>query len=83
LTYTDDITKGLSSTKAGIQVKGDLGKEYEITDLGHPNKCLWMSIMMDNQTGDILLYQKMLIEKILDTFGIMEAKPKYTLLPPM
>jgi hypothetical protein len=37
-TYTDDVTGGSSSTEAGIQVRGDLGKAYEITDLGHPNK---------------------------------------------
>jgi hypothetical protein len=37
-TYTDDVTGGSLSTEAGIQVRGDLGKAYEITDLGHPNK---------------------------------------------
>jgi hypothetical protein len=81
-TYTNDIAGGSSSTAAGVQVRGDLGKAYEITDLGHPNKCLRMSIMVDDQTGDILLYQKTLIGKILDTFRMTEAKPKYTPLPP-
>jgi hypothetical protein len=82
LTYTDDVAGGSSSTAAGVQVRGDLGKAYEITDLGHPNKCLRMSIMVDDQTGDISLYQKTLIGKILNTFRMMEAKLKYTPLPP-
>jgi hypothetical protein len=81
-TYTDDVAGGSSGTEAGIQVRGDLGKAYEITDLGRPNKCLGMTIMVDDQTGDISLYQKPLIGKILDTFGMMEAKPKYTPLLP-
>jgi hypothetical protein len=81
-TYTDDVTGGSLSTETGIQVRGDLGKVYEITDLGHSNKCLEMTIMVDDQTGDISLYQKPLIGKILDMFGMTEAKPKYTLLPP-
>jgi hypothetical protein len=81
-TYTNDITGGSSSTAAGVQVRGDLGKAYEITDLGCPNKCLRMSIMVDSQTGDISLYQKTLIGKVLDAFGMMEAKLKYTPLPP-
>jgi hypothetical protein len=82
LTYTDNVTGGSSSTAAGVQVREDLGKAYEITDLSRPNKCLGMSITVDDQTGDILLYQKMQIKTILDTFGMTEAKPKYTPLPP-
>jgi hypothetical protein len=76
LTYTNDVAGGSLSTEAGIQVRGDLGKAYKITDLGRPSKCLRMTIMVDDQTGDISLYKKLLIGKILDTFGMTEAKPK-------
>jgi hypothetical protein len=41
-----------------------------------------MSIVVDDQTGDISLHQKTLILKILETFRMEEAKPKYTPLPP-
>jgi len=81
-TYTDDIA-GRSSTHAvGVKVRKDLAKAYEITDLSCPDKCLGMSVLVDDQTGDISLHQKTLIRKILDTFGMSEAKPKYTPLPP-
>jgi hypothetical protein len=80
-TYTDDVAGGSSSPAAGIRVREDLAKAYEITDLGRPNKCLGMSITV-NDAGDISLHQKTLIQKILETFGMSEAKPKYTPLPP-
>jgi hypothetical protein len=77
LTYTDDVAGGLSSPAAGIRVRGELVKAYEITDLRHPNKCLGMLISV-NDAGDISLHQKTLIQKILETFRMSEAKPKYT-----
>jgi hypothetical protein len=81
-TYTDGVTGGSSTTAAGIKVRKDLGKAYEITDLGCPNKCLGMLIVVDDKTGDISLHQVTLIKKIIDTFGMSEANPKYTPLPP-
>ena len=41
-----------------------------------------MSIVVNEQTGDISLHQQTLITKLLETFGMLEAKPKYTPLPP-
>ena len=81
-TYTDDVAGGSSSHAAGLKVREELGKAYEITDLGRPDKCLGISIVVNDKTGDILLHQKPLIKKILDVFGMTEAKPKYTPLPP-
>jgi hypothetical protein len=81
-TYTDDVAGGSSTHAAGVKVREDLGKAYEISNLGQPNKCLRMSIVVDDQMGDISLYQKTLILKILEIFEIEEAKPKYTPLPP-
>jgi hypothetical protein len=47
------------------------------------SECLGMSIVVDKKSGNISLYQKTLILKILVTFGMEEAKPKkYTPLPP-
>jgi hypothetical protein len=81
-TYTDDVAGGSSTHAAGLKVRADLGKAYEISDLGRPNKCLGMSIVVDEKSGNISLHQKTLILKILVTFGMEEAKPKYTPLPP-
>jgi hypothetical protein len=80
-TYTDDVAGGSSTSAAGIKVREELAEQYEITDLGRPNKCLGMSILVDDKTGDISLHQRTLIEKTIDEFGMTEAKPKYTPLP--
>jgi hypothetical protein len=81
-TYTDDVAGGSSTRADGVKVREDLAKAYEITDLGRLNKCLGMSIVVDEQTGNISLHQKTLIKKTVETFGMSEAKPKYTPLPP-
>jgi hypothetical protein len=81
-TYTNNVAVRSSTTAAGIKVRKDLGKAYEITNLGHLNKCLGMSIVVDNKTGNISLHQVTLIKKIIDTFRMSEANLKYTPLPP-
>jgi hypothetical protein len=81
-TYTDDVANRSSSTAAVIKVRKDLSTAYEITDLGHPNKCLGILITLDDTTSNIALHQITLIKKVIDIFGMSEANLKYTPLLP-
>lgn len=81
-TYTDDVLGGSTTDEAMNRTKRELAEKYEITDLGRPNKILGMSIIYNEITGDISIHQKPLIMKALAVFGMENANPKYTPLPP-
>jgi hypothetical protein len=80
-TYTDDVTGGSSSTKVMEIAKSELANAYEITDLGRPDKVLGMTLI-HHTSGDISIHQKPLILKTIHVFGMENANPKYTPLPP-
>ena len=80
-TYTDDVSGGLSSMKTEMQTKSELGDNYEITDLGRPDKVLGMTLI-HHDSGNISIHQKPLIMKTVIAFGMQNANPKYTPLPP-
>ena len=75
-TYTDDVTSASSSASLMKAAKSELANAYEIIDLGHPDKVLGMTIF-HHKTGDISLHQRPLILKIITTFGMENANPKY------
>ncbi|GLB45342.1 hypothetical protein LshimejAT787_2200050 [Lyophyllum shimeji] len=80
-TYTDDVLSGSSTDAAETQTVSEIGKAFEITDHGRPNVVLGMSII-HHASGNISIHQKPLIMKALTTFGMANANPKYTPLPP-
>lgn len=80
-TYTDDITGASSSTEVMKSAKSELANAYEITDLNRPNKVLGMTIF-HHQSGNVSIHQRPLILKIINVFGMENANPKYTPLPP-
>ena len=80
-TYTDDVTGASSSAEVMKAAKSELANVYEITDLGRPDKVLGMTVYHHN-SGNISIHQRPLILKIINTFGMDNANPKYTPLPP-
>jgi hypothetical protein len=80
-TYTDDVTGASSNVDVMKAAKSELAKAYEITDLGRPNKVLGMTIF-HHKSGNISIHQRQLILKIINVFGMENANPKYTPLPP-
>ncbi|KAF7762373.1 hypothetical protein Agabi119p4_8966 [Agaricus bisporus var. burnettii] len=81
-TWTDDIL-GASSTENGESLaKLELGRSYELKDLGQANFILGMKIERDEATGDITLSQRAYCERILERFHMQDVNPRSTPLKP-
>ncbi len=80
-TYTDDVSGASTSEEEGQRVRKEIGNAYKIKDLGRHNSVLGMTVEFDDETDTISLHQKNLILKTLETFGMVDCKPKATLLP--
>ena len=52
--------------------------EFEMEDLGPAQKILGMEITRDRQKGELYLSQRSYIKKVIDRFGIKDAKPVST-----
>ncbi len=77
----DDVSGASTSEEEGQRVRKEIGNAYEIKDLGRHNSVLGMTVEFDDETGTISLHQKNLILKTLETFGMVDCKPKATPLP--
>ena len=80
-TYTDNILGASSSEKNEMQMKSELGNNYEVTDLGWPNKVLGMTLI-HHSNGNLSIHQRPLILKTITTFRMQDMNPKYMPLPP-
>jgi hypothetical protein len=79
-TWTDDIL-GASSTETGeILAKEQLGRIYELKDMGEAKFILGMKIKR-NEDGSIQLSQRAYTERVLERFKMSDAKPRSTPLP--
>ncbi|RVW25411.1 Retrovirus-related Pol polyprotein from transposon TNT 1-94 [Vitis vinifera] len=58
--------------------KSFLQAEFEMEDLGPAQKILGMEITRDRQKGELYLSQRSYIKKVIDRFGIKDAKPVST-----
>ncbi len=66
-TYTDDVSRA-STLEEGQCVQKEIRNMYEIKDLRKHNSVLGMTVKFDKEAGTILLHQKNLILKMLETF---------------
>ncbi len=79
--YTDNVSGTSTSVEEGKRVRKEIGAIYEIKDMGEHNSVLGMTVEFDKESGTISLHQKNLILKTLETFGMVDCKPKATPLP--
>jgi hypothetical protein len=79
--YVDDITMLGQSLKAIKQLKADLAKRYEITDLGEIKSYLGIRITRDRPKRCLEIDQSTYIKDVLDRFNMAEANPHNTPLP--
>ena len=78
LLYVDDMliaTKNLSEIHT---LKMQLSSEFEMKDLGATKKILGMEIKRDRGVGKLFLTQKNYLKKVLERFGMKNAKPVST-----
>src|SRR6266540_1154360 len=80
-TYTDDIF-GPSKTDEEIQRRKDeMGKEWEIKDVGKNKYFLGMQVQQDLNKGTIRLTQQPYWEHVLNQFDLTKISPQHTPLP--
>ncbi|GKV31446.1 hypothetical protein SLEP1_g40131 [Rubroshorea leprosula] len=74
LLYVDDMLITAKSMLIIDDLKKQLSGEFEMKDLGATKKILGMEIHRDCKGGKLFLSQKKYIEKVLEWFGLHEAK---------
>lgn len=78
LLYVDDMLIARCNMDDIVELKRLLGEEFEMKDLGAAKKILGMEIRRDRSSKRLWLSQRSYIEKILDRFDMMNAKPVST-----
>ena len=76
--YVDDILIAAKNTSEVDKLKAQLKEEFEMKDLGAAKKILGMKIHRNRLEGKLFLSQKKYIEKVLERFGMLDAKPVKT-----
>lgn len=78
LLYVDDILIASNDQRKLDEVKNELKREFEMTDLGEPKEFLGISIGRDREKQIITLTQERYINKILLKFGMTGLHPQRT-----
>ena len=80
-TYTDDVF-GASKTDGEIlKRKEEMGREWEIKDVGENEYFLGMRVQQDLDQGTIRLTQRPYWEHVLNRFNLTDVPPRNTPLP--
>ena len=80
LLYVDDMLIACKYPTEINKVKAQLSGEFEMKDLGLAKRILGMEIIRDRKAGRLCLSQKSYIEKVLERFGMQNAKELVYLL---
>ena len=75
-TYVDDILVASRDKKAINDLGSELGKYFELKDLGYAKCCLGIEIVQEN--GTISLHQRGYVQELLERFNMAESKPVST-----
>lgn len=79
-TWTDNVLGASSTLEGMVKAKDELGKSYEVKDLGEAKFILGMRIeRMEN--GDVRLSQQAYCERVIKRFKQSDLKPRSTPLP--
>lgn len=74
----DDMLVAAKSKHKIKELKSMLSEKFDMKDLGTAKKILGIEIHRDRRMGKLWLSQKKYIEKVLQRFGMLEAKPVAT-----
>ena len=74
LLYVDDMLIACKHPNEINKVKTQLSGEFEMKDLGPAKRILGMEIIRDRKIGRLCLSQKSYVEKVLERFGMHNAK---------
>ncbi|KAL9858560.1 putative RNA-directed DNA polymerase [Arabidopsis thaliana] len=73
--YVDDMLIAAKQMCDIQRLKDLLSAEFEMKDLGAAKKILGMEILRDKNQNKLFLSQKGYIQKVLNRFGMLSAKP--------
>jgi len=74
LLYVDDMLIASKYKSLISKLKSQLGREFEMKDLGAAKKILGMEIQRDRKASKLYLSQSRYLEKILDRFNMGNCK---------
>ena len=80
-TYTDDIFGASNSSEEAKRRKDEIGKVWEIKDVGETEFFLGMRVQQDLTAGTIWLTQRPYWEHVLSRFSLENVTPRNTPLP--
>ena len=78
LIYVDDMLIAGKDMSEINKIKTQLSGEFEMKDLGATKKILGMEIHRDKEAEKLYLSQKNYFERVLEHFGMQDAKPVST-----
>ncbi|KAL4292152.1 hypothetical protein GQ457_14G024210 [Hibiscus cannabinus] len=78
LLYVDDMLIAAKNMHDVVGLKDLLSQEFDMKDLGAAKKILGMEIHRDRSSRKLWLSQQSYVEKVLDRFGMSNAKPVST-----
>ena len=78
LIYVDDMLIAGKDMSEINKIKAQLSGEFKMKDLGAAKKILGMEICRDREAGKLYLSQKNYFERVLECFGMQDAKPVST-----
>ena len=74
LLYVDDILLAGNCSKVISKVKSEFNKEFEMKDLGAAKKILGIEIMRDREKKVLRMSQEKYVRKLLEKFGMNQAR---------
>ena len=80
-TYTDDVFGASASEEEIVKRKDEIGKEWEIKDVGENEYFLGMRVQQDLNAGTIRLTQRPYWEHVINRFDLTHIPPRNTPLP--
>ena len=76
--YVDDILLAGKSEQKIAQLKSDLGRRFQLKDMGKLNYFLGVSVKQNSKTGTTWIGQPACTEAVLQKFGMELSKPANT-----
>ena len=79
---TDDFALVAENDDSMVALKADLSSKLDLVDLGEIHWILGMSVKYDREAGTITLGQEAYIDQLIQKYGLTDARPCDTPLPP-
>ena len=76
--HVDDIVLATKSDKRMAEVKKGLAEGFKVKDIGELHHFLGVKVIQNPQTGEVWIGQEAYAQRVLQKFGMENAKPLHT-----